>query len=79
MQSIHSISSEEEIFHKKEIFQEEPYFIVTAIMSLPQNPRVIAMLFGSGWVSKLFEMLRFSIIRIKMGCRYVNLLQTLLY
>ena len=48
-------------------------------MSLPQNPRVIAMLFGSGWVSKLFEMLRFSIIRIKMGCRYVNLLQTLLY
>ena len=79
MQSIHSISGEEEIFHKKEIFQEESYFIVTPIMSLPQNPRVIAMLFGSGWVSKLFEMLRFSIICIKMGCRYVNLLQTLLY
>ena len=68
MQSIHSISGEEEIFHKKEIFQEEPYFIVlTPIMSLPQNPRVIAMLFGSGWVSKLFEMLRFSIIQYKDG------------
>ena len=26
MQSIHSISGEEEIFHKKEIFQEEPLF-----------------------------------------------------